>query len=208
MAFFEELFPAEISRDAVSTPRFRNSKAYMPSGQRITNALALLPLHDFTVSHPIKTGADFEMLRAFFYVVGADRDGFRFQDWSDYKATFASTSLTLIAGETSVYQMNRLYTYGARTFVRPIYKPVAGVVVQRNRSGVLTNATSDCSISTTTGRVTVNTGHMPGDIYTWAGQFHVPVAFKDPAAAWRVFGTSSMLTEWAGIELEETREIA
>ncbi len=206
MAFFEQLFPEEISSDMVTTPRFRNAKAYMASGQRVVNAQALMPLHDFTISHPIRTSADFEELRAFFYVVGADRDGFRLKDWSDYKATFSRSSLTLVAGETSVYQMNRLYTFGSRTFVRPIFKPVAGVLIQRNRGGTLTDATADCLVATTTGLVTVNTGHAPGDVYTWQGEFHIPVAFKDPSAAWRVIGTSSMLTEWQSIELEETRE--
>lgn len=203
MAFFEELFPPDIARDAVSMPRFKNSKAYMPSGQRVANALSLLPLHDFSIAQPVKTGEDFKMLRAFWYVVGGDRDGFRFKDWSDYKGSFADTSLSLV--NASTYQMNRLYTFGARTFVRPIFKPISGVQIQRNRAGTLTNVTADCTVSLTNGLVVVNSGHVSGDTYQWSGQFHVPVAFKDPAAMWRILGTSSMLTDWSGIELEEFR---
>ena len=74
MAFFEELFPPRISRDAEGGPRFINSKAYSASGQRITNREAKYPLHEYTIAHPPRSQEDFEALRAFFYVVGGDAD--------------------------------------------------------------------------------------------------------------------------------------
>ncbi|GGH62122.1 hypothetical protein GCM10010975_26500 [Comamonas phosphati] len=200
MAFFEELFPAKISRDAEGGPRFITSKAYATAGQRITNREATYPLHEYSIAHPPRTQEDFEALRAFFYVVGGDADAFRFKDWSDFVATRQNTNLTLIAG--AVFQLNRLYTFGARTFVRPIYKPMAGVVVWRNRAGAWSQATA--AVDTTTGKATV-TGHAGGDTYAWEGMFHVPVAFKDPAAMWKVLGGPKLITEWAGIQLEEVR---
>ena len=203
MAFFEALFPPRISRNAQGGPRFLTSKAYTVSGQRQTNRNATYPLHQYTIGHPVKTGADFEQLRAFFYVVGGDADAFRFKDWSDFRATQANTSTTVITGTT--YQLNRTYTFGGRQFVRPIYKPVAGVQVFRTRGVDVTDITESCAVNTTNGQMTVNTGHQAGDTYTWVGTFHVPVAFKDPAALWRLLGTPNMLTEWPSIELEEIR---
>jgi hypothetical protein len=44
-----------------------------------------------------------------------------------------------------------------------------------------------------------------GDSYRWMGTFHVPVAFKDPSAVWKVLGGTKLITEWSGIELEEVR---
>lgn len=67
MAFFEELFPPRISREAEGGPRFINSKAYSASGQRITNREAKYPLHEYTIAHPPRKQEDFEALRAFFY---------------------------------------------------------------------------------------------------------------------------------------------
>lgn len=202
MAFFEERFPEYISLGAEGGPRFITSKAYMQGGQRISNREATHPLHEYSIAHPVKDRADFEALRAFFYVVGGDADAFRFKDWADFRATQANSSLSLIS--SNVYQLNRLYTYGSRTYVRPIYKPVASIAMYRTRSGVTTLATADASVNYTTGRVTVS-NHVSGDTYTWVGEFDVPVAFKDPGAMWRLLGTQDELIEWPSIELEEIR---
>lgn len=203
MAFFEELFPPEISLQMSGGPRFFTSKAYMLTGQRLSNREAAYPLHDYSLAHPPQGESDFERLRAFFYVVGGDADGFRFKDWTDYKATLSNASTTLVS--TGVYQLNRIYVYGARTFTRPIYKPVAGARIWRTRSGVQTDITATSTLDTATGRVTV-TGHVAGDTYAWAGEFHVPAAFKDPSAVFRVVaGGASLVSEWASIEIEEVR---
>lgn len=202
MAFFEELFPPRISRDAEGGPRFINSKAYASAGQRITNREATYPLHEYTIAHPPRTQEEFEALRAFFYVVGGDADAFRFKDWSDFRATDANTTLTAVAGAANNWQLCRTYVFGSRTFVRPIYKPATGCRVQRVRAGVPSMLAVAPDIST--GRVVI-ADHLAGDSYRWMGTFHVPVAFKDPSAVWKVLGGSKLITEWSGIELEEIR---
>lgn len=202
MAFFEQQFPPEISKDMTGGPRFFTRKAHMTGGQRDTNRLSQYPLQEYSLAQPARTGDDFEALRAFFYVVGGDADGFRFKDWSDYKATIANTSTTLIS--TDVYQLNRTYAFGSRTFTRPIFKPVSGIQVYRTRSGSTSNITGTTAVDAATGRITV-TGHVALDTYTWSGHFDVPAAFRDPAAVFRIIGGSKMLTEWASIEIEEIR---
>lgn len=202
MAFFEQLFPPEISRDAEGGPRFLTSKAYGSSGQRVANREAAYPLHEYRVAHPPKTQAEFESLRAFFYVVGGDADAFRFKDWSDFLATLANTTLKAVAGEANAWQLCRTYSFGTRMFVRPIYKPVAGAQVSRVRGGVLT--VLPYAPDPSTGRVAI-AGHQAGDAYVWTGEFHVPVAFKDPAAMWQVIGGEGLITHWTSIELEEVR---
>lgn len=202
MAFFEDRFPPCVSANMVGGPRFLTDKSYMVGGQRITNRLAQYPLQEFSLAHPIKPEEEFEDLRAFFYVVGGDADGFRFKDWSDFEATQQNTSTTLVTGST--YQLNRKYVFGSRTFTRPIQKPVAGLQVFRTRSAVVTNITGSTTINLLTGRIIV-TGHASGDVYTWSGEFDVPVAFKDPSAAFRVLGGPRMLTDWPTIEVEEIR---
>lgn len=201
MAFFNEVFPPRISKGASGGPRFFNSKAYSSSGQRITNREAKYPLHEYSISHPPKTQEEFNELRNFFYVVGGDADAFLFKDWTDFIATRVNSNLSLIDGNK--YQLNRIYTYGPRTFVRPIYRPTAGAVVWRNRGGSWAQA--GASIDAASGVAEIS-GHAGGDSYVWEGQFHVPVAFKDHSAIWKVMGGPWMITEWEGIELEEVRQ--
>jgi uncharacterized protein (TIGR02217 family) len=202
MAFFEHLFPEDISRDAEGGPRFLTSKAYASGGQRITNRDAAYPLHEYSITHPAKTQQEFEALRAFFYVVGGDADAFRFKDWSDFRATASNTTATAVAGAANTWQLCRTYTFGTRQFVRPIYKLTAGSKVLRVRAGVATTLAATPDVNT--GRVVI-TGHQAGDSYVWTGEFHVPVAFKDPSAMWRVLGGPQLMTEWVSIELEEVR---
>ena len=202
MAFFEQQFPPQISAGMSGGPRFFTDKAFTAGGQRITNRRTQYPLHEYSLAHPVRSGVLFDQLRAFFYVVGGDADGFRFKDWSDYKADTTNTSATLISG--SVYQLNKLYVFGSRTFTRPIYKPVSGALIYRTRAGVTTDITGTTTVNATNGQITV-TGHMSGDTYAWAGFFDVPAAFRNPEAVFQVLGGPSMLTEWPSIEIEELR---
>lgn len=169
---------------------------------RLANREAKYPLHEYTIAHPPRSQEDFEALRAFFYVVGGDADAFRFKDWSDFRATEANTTLTAVAGVANTWQLCRTYVFGSRMFVRPISKPAKGCKVERLRAGVpsMLAVVPD----TITGRVVI-ADHMAGDSYRWMGTFHVPVAFKDPSAVWKVLGGNKLITEWSGIELEEIR---
>lgn len=203
MAFYEQLFPPCISRNMVGGPRFLVRETSTLGGQRYTQRDDPYPLNEYQLGHPIKSGEDFEELRSFFWVVGGSADAFRFKDWSDYLATQQNTTLTLIAGST--YQLCRTYAAPGRTFVRPIYKPAAGLTVYRTRSGSTSDITGSSTITTTNGRVVIS-GHMEGDTYTWAGEFHVPVAFMNPQAAFQMLGGPQMLTEWPDIGLRETRD--
>jgi len=204
MSFYEELFPVGISRNMQGGPAFLAMEANTIGGNRYTNLLDPYPLHEFSLAHPVRTREEFEELRAFFWVVRGI-DGFRFQDPSDYLATPANTSLTLISGTT--WQLNRIYVSPGRTAIRPIYKPASGLKVWRTRSGVTSDITGTSTITTTNGQVVIES-HMSGDTYTWSGEFHIPAAFAEPRALFRVLGGSSMLTEWPDITIRETREIA
>lgn len=196
MSFFEELFPKRISINASGGPAFSTQETMQPNGFRATKRQRLLPLHEFEISHAVRDNVSFEQLRAWFYVVSGRFDGFRFEAPDDYIVTREKSSLTLITG--SIYQLNRIYTVGARTFTRPIYKPKAApAVVVYDAGGTPLSA----SVDTTTGRATVS-----GTPATWAGQFDVPVAFASDEAVFGLFGGPSMLVEWPSIRLREIRE--
>ena len=205
MAFFEYRFPDRIAKGGRGGPRWKTSRAVTKSGTRQVNKEWTSPLHEYDVAQAIKTLADFEEVRAFFYVVFGAYDGFRYKDWTDYTATVANGVGTLVSG--SVYQLYKNYTVGSRTFARKITKPVSGTVTfYRTRSAVTTNITSSSTIDTTTGRVTV-TGHVGGDTYTWSGEFDVPVEFMDDALDAESIGSvHKMLMSWSSVKLREIRQ--
>jgi uncharacterized protein (TIGR02217 family) len=162
-----------------------------------------MPLHVYELGHAIRRAEEFETLRAFFYNVAGQYDGFRFKDWGDFEAT--NQPLSLISSAT--YQLNRTYVRGVRTFTRPITRPVSPIVVKRNRAGVI--STISPTISYTTGQVTV-TGHVSGDTYTWTGEFDVPVAFTSDVLETIIEnknpGVDQLLIRWPTVQVEEIRE--
>lgn len=194
MAFFEELFPRRISRGAQGGPVFATGGTEQPNGFRTTQRKRMWPLHEWEVGHVLRTNADFEELRAWFYVVCGRFEGFRFEDPADHLVTRPQSSLTLITGST--WQLNRTYTVGARVFARPIFKPRAGVVIYDAGGSALT-----ATVDTTTGIATVT-----GAPVTWSGSFDVPVAFADDAAVFSLLGSPQMYMQWKSIRLREIRE--
>lgn len=201
MAFFESRLPERFSFGAKGGPMFSTEVNKTQGGQRFVNKNWTMPLHRFDVSENVKTEDDFAEIRAFFYNVAGQYDGFRFKDWGDYTATAQPLS-AISAGTT--YQMNRAYIFGARTFLRPIYKPVAGATFTRTRSGVTSAITP--TVSTTTGVVTV-TGHVSGDTYRWTGEFDVPVAFTSDMMEVTIDNRSAgqFVVSWPSVQVEEIR---
>jgi uncharacterized protein (TIGR02217 family) len=141
-----------------------------------------------------------------FYNVAGQFDGFRFKDWSDYQLTHSNSRIADGVGSPSEWQIYRVYTIGAREFLRPIYKPCASPAIQvrRYRSGVQSTATA--TVDSTTGKVSI-TGHLSGDTYTCQGEFDVPVAFADDAMSAEVIddGGDEFLMRWSSIMVEEIR---
>lgn len=201
MAFFEERFPDDIAQGATGGPRFKTTVTRTP-GKRLANRDWQAPLHAYNVGQAIKSRADFDTVRSFFWVVYGAYDGFRFKDFADYTCPADRGVCTLVSG--SDYQLGKTYAYGSRSVTRAIRKPVAGsVAVYRTRSGSTTDITGSSTLDNTTGIVTV-TGHASGDVYTWAGEFDVPVAFADDAMDAQQLGAeNSLLIDWGSIALEE-----
>jgi uncharacterized protein (TIGR02217 family) len=207
MAFFEQRFDPRLSYGARGGPAWKTTKVITESGRRNVVKRWQYPLHRYDVSHAIKTRDDFEIVRAFFYVVAGAFDGFRFKDWGDYQLTHQNSAVIQSAGSPSEWQIVRLYTVGSRTFQRPIYK-IANpppTHVRRVRAGnpSMVAATVDAN----TGLVSFS-GHEAGDTYSVTGEFDVPVAFADDAMQAMIVDSheeGDFLLEWPNITLEEIR---
>lgn len=178
LAFLEETLSDYVAMGMHSKPTVPGrTMLYGPTGRLSQNYTAAQPIHRFEVSHGIKTVLDFQEILDLWYIVHFEGpySGFRALDWRDYELTQDNSRLTATA-TLGVFQINRAHRYRSREFLRPIYKPRAGIVVWRTRSAVLSVATA--TVDTTTGLATI-TGDTAGDTYTCEGLFDNPVTFSD-----------------------------
>lgn len=203
MAFLEQRLSTRIEQGASGGPSVPGrTKSYTPSGKLRQNFVASAPIHRFDVSHGLRQAADYQAVLDIWYIVNfTPYEGFRFRDWRDYRATAANSRCTLITGST--YQLQRVHSYGGVELLRPIYKPVAGVVITRNRSGAFSTASH--TLDTTTGIATIS-GHVAGDTYTWAGEFDLPVTFSEDSWVSTLEGAApNLIIVNQSIPLEEIR---
>src|SRR5215213_5211718 len=133
-------FPENISRGAVGGPRFKTIVISSASGSEQRIMQWSEAKWGWDVSHALRNPTEAEVLLAYFLARGGRTDGFRFKDWASYQGT--NESLTY-SGPT--LQLRKLYTSGAVSYVRTIYKPVSGTVTMRRNA----SAFAAFSVSTT-----------------------------------------------------------
>lgn len=176
LPFLEASIDGDVSRGMQSTPTVPGRvKRYTPAGRLTQNYTAALPITRYELSHGVRLGAQYRELHDLFYVVHfTPFAGFRLRDWADYELTEANSRLVFVSG--SDWQIHRVHAFGGFEFLRPIYKPAAGVAIWRTRSAIVSAATA--TVDTTTGLATIS-GHVEGDTYTAEGEFDMPVTFTD-----------------------------
>ena len=124
------------------------------------------------VASGLKKQAQIDELIAFFRARRGKAYGFRFKDWTDYKAS----GQLLGTGDDVLtqFQLVKHYPSGSVIEVRTITKPVAGTV-KVYLDGV--EQLSGWSVDTTTGLVTFSTAPALGVEVTADFEFDVPVRF-------------------------------
>lgn len=204
MAFFEQRLPDKFSFGAKGGPVFSTTAKKTQGGQRYANRNWLYPIQAYDISNAIRNETDFQELRAFFYVVGGQGDGFRFRAPDDFKASIAEGQMSLIGG--SVYQLLKAYVAGSRTFLRPIYKPASDFPLTAYRTRSSVQSVISPTIDYSTGQVTVS-GHVSGDTYQWAGPFDIPVAFTNDKMDVELTARNGggLLLTWPDVTVEEFR---
>jgi uncharacterized protein (TIGR02217 family) len=146
----------------------------------------------------LKKQAQIDELIAFFRARRGRAYGFRFKDWTDYKAT----GQLLGTGDDAKtqFQLVKHYPSGSAIEVRTITKPVAGTV-KVYLDGAL--QLSGWSVDTTTGLVTVNTAPALGVEVTADFEFDVPVRFDTDHMAVTI--ETYRLHAWQQIPIVEIR---
>lgn len=181
MAFLEQRLPITITAGSRGGPVAKRTKVYVQNGRLLQDFAWSRPLQRYDLSFGIKTVANFEAVRAMWYVVmfGGPYEGFRMRDWSDYQATQANSAMTAQDGSPPTeWQLQRIYTVGSASYRRDIRKLDGAPSVYRTRSGTTTLISATVGLNT---GIAAISGHISGDTYRWAGLFDVPVTFSDDA---------------------------
>jgi uncharacterized protein (TIGR02217 family) len=172
MSFLALTFPRRIGMGAQRTADWSTTVNRTFGGWAQRNINRSRAIHAWDVGFAVRTAADYEAIVQHFHQARGQAHSWPFEDKLDHAATALEGVCTLISG--SVYQLYKRYG-STNAFDRKITRPRTGaVVVYRTREAVTT--TISPAINYTTGQITVS-GHIAGDVYTWAGTFDVPCRY-------------------------------
>ncbi|MDD3182307.1 MAG: DUF2460 domain-containing protein [Alphaproteobacteria bacterium] len=198
MTFHEVRFPDDIAYGASGGPAYSTSVISTASGYEQRNMNWSAARGRWDVSSGLKRASQLETLIAFFRARKGKAHGFRFKDWTDYKAT--GQQIGLGDDETQVFQLVKGYESGAGSETRTITKPVSGTAVIY-AGGV--KVTTGVSVNTTTGIVTFSEAPVQGTIITADFEFDVPVRFDTDEMDVSIENFN--LHEWSDIPIIEIR---
>ncbi len=192
MSFVEVQFPTDISYGATGGPVFLTDVVATVSGHEQRNSKWSQSRAKYNVASGIKTESQWQALIAFFRARRGKAVGFRFKDWSDYKAE--NQPLKSLGGND--YQLVKQYVSGAAVYERDITKPVTGTI-KLYEDSIL--QASGWSIDTTTGIITTSlSGTLSADF-----EFDVPVRFDTDEMS--ISMDSFDAGNWGSIPLIEVR---
>jgi uncharacterized protein (TIGR02217 family) len=123
--FHEVRFPDNIAYGATGGPEFATTVVVTGAGHEQRNVDWAEARGRWDVASGLKKQAQIDELIAFFRARRGKAYGFRFKDWTDYKAT----RQLLGTGDDALtqFQLVKLYPSGSVSEVRTITKPVASI---------------------------------------------------------------------------------
>lgn len=187
MSVVESQFPVNIGYQSRSGPSFNTSIARTQSGRETRNARWQLPLKRFNARYGIRSIADIQSVQRFYTARRGPHVGFRYKDFLDYSTdsthtpdssspAFDDVVIATGDGETTEFQLLKLYTDGGVSVAWNIEKPVSGTVAV-GLAGV--EQSSGWSVNTVTGKVTFTTAPGDGVQITAGCDFDVPARFGE-----------------------------
>lgn len=176
MAYVDIEFPRRIALGAQRRAGWKTAIAASRSGRESAGQDWSRTRHSFDVSFAVRTASDYHAITAHFHSMRGRFKHFPFMDVLDYRAEASNGVLIEDAGSPTVFYLAKRYGTGGDAYDRRITRPISGTpVIYRLRTGTTTVITGSCTISTTTGAVTISGGvYSPGDVLSWSGQFYVP----------------------------------
>lgn len=199
MAFIETRFPTDIAYGSAGGPEYSTDIVTTLSGYEQRNSNWSTARARYNVAQGVKTQAQLDTLIAFFRARKGRADGFRFKDWTDYRAT--AENIGTGNGSSVSFFLRKQYSSGSITENRIISKPVEGMLTVY-LNGVEQSA-SNYNLNTATGLITFNSAPTSGVVITADFEFDVPVRFDTDqlSASLDNYGSHS----WSNIPLVEVR---
>lgn len=120
--FHEVRFPEDISFGSSGGPEYSTDIVITNSGHEQRNINWQEARSVYNVAHGVKTQQQLEELISFFRARKGRAHGFRFKDWSDYKAI--KQHIDLADGQKTEFKLVKTYENAGVTEKRLINKPV------------------------------------------------------------------------------------
>lgn len=170
--FYEIRFPSSISFNSTSTIQYNTNIVESKNGkeQRLINRNSAKILYNINIK--CRNDEEIQQIIGFFRIVKGSGSGFRFKDWTDYKAI--NQHVAVCDGDTKQFQLFKSYVVDNKVVKRKITKIVNDTIkIYLNNVDV----TDSTEVNTTTGIVTFVTPPNANDIFTANFEFDVPVRF-------------------------------
>lgn len=198
MGFVEIRFPEDIAYGSSGGPGYSTDIVMTTSGHEQRNSNWQHARARYNVAHGVKTQEQLDTLIAFFRARKGRAYGFRFKDWTDYRAV--NQLLGTGNGSNTTFQLAKHYDSGNVYETRLVRKPVQGTV-KIYADSVLQN--SGVTVNHTMGSVTFAAAPAAGTAITADFEFDVPVRFDTDSLSARLdtYGAYS----WSDIPLVELR---
>ena len=195
--FHEVRFPDNIAYGATGGPEFATTVVVTGAGHEQRNVNWAEARGRWDAGSGLKNQQQLDELIAFFRARKGKAYGFRFKDWTDYKATVQL--LGTGDGTQTQFQLVRRYPSGSVTEIRSVSKPVAGTV-HLYKDAV--EQLSGWSVNLT-GLITFTTAPAAGVEITADVEFDVPVRFDTDHMAVTI--ETFRLRRWQQIPIVELR---
>lgn len=195
MAFAEERLDLGIRYGSAGGPEFNTSIITVQSGFEQRNANWADSRASWNLAEDVYSKAELEYMISFFRARRGKFEGFRYRDWSDYdviqgfgefRATDTPQLMQLVKkyNSTPINQgvPGSLYFGGYGTTVADRYREISKPVPQSVRLFMFDVTEifegTDYFVDTTTGQVQlINLDYYPPSVFSWVGEFDVPVRF-------------------------------
>jgi uncharacterized protein (TIGR02217 family) len=197
MSFDEVRFPEDIAYGSGGGPEYSTDIVVTQGGFEQRNSNWSASRARFNVAHGVKDAAQLETLIAFFRARKGRARGFRFKDWTDYRAT--NQLLGIGNGSQTAFPLVKSYNSGTVQEQRRIFKPVAGTVT------VYVNGVAQAGVSVNLqwGRITLASPPASGAEIRADFEFDLPVRFDTDRLSARLEGYGHH--SWLEIPLVELR---
>lgn len=171
-SFHEIRFPEEISYGAEGGPEYSTDIITTSSAGEQRNQNWEFGRCKYNVAHGVKNENDITDLINFRRCRKGKAYGFRYKDWSDYKAINQTVGTVDVV--PCKMQLIKQYISGEETETRIIRKPVEGTVILYAAGNFINTG---FTIDHKSGTITITSSSLIGKLITSDFEFDVPVRF-------------------------------